>query len=931
MSTMRVLISRLKGLFAGKQKDEELNEELQAHLEMLVDENRRKGMTEDEARRAARVHFGGIAQTAEAYRERRGLHFVQTFLQDLRYAFRMLRRAPGFAAVVVISLALGIGANTAIFSAIDAVMLRMLPVEDPQQLVMLEWHASKWPEKYVEDLEGSSFGNEHDGQSSYSFTYAQYQQFNTQNHVFSSTFAFAANSDAVNVGIDGRAESAVIQGVSGNYFAGLGTQAVVGRTILPEDDQESVPATAMVSNSFWKQKLGGSREVAGKTIIVNGLPISIVGVVPPDFFGLEPGSSPDLFIPLAKYSAEQARQGPTYNGLTFLTDPKLWWAGVVGRLRPGVTAQQAQAELQVMFDQNLSAMVPTPAPVKPVLRVVPVKQGLDSLRRQFSSSLLLLMMMVGAVLLIACGNVAALLLTRANARQREIAVRLSLGARRTRLIRQLLTESILLACCGGLLGLVIAKWAGRVLLALLTSGRAKIDLELHLDVRVMAFTAIVCIISGILFGLAPALRATRTDLVNSLKQPTSGSSAGRFATGKVLVAGQVALCLLLLVSAGLLLRTLNTLQREDLGFNRQNILLFTVRPGLNGYKSAQLDDYYLELQRQIQRIPGVQGVTFSDRNAIGAGSSSTSAKIPGYAENGRGADFYRHVVGPDYFQTLAIPMRLGRTLGEQDTHSSPLSVVVNQKFVDKYMRGENPLGHEIVFGVKNHPARYQIVGVASDVKYARIREEVPPTVYFPHTQIFAATGGYQQDAPGFSWPFMTFSVKSPLAGQSSLLADIRTELTTLDKNVPMVDVKTETQVISQVLFLDRTFAALSSAFGFLALLLACVGLYGTMAYAVARKTNEIGIRMALGAERGTILAMVLRETAAIVVAGIVVGVPAAWIASSLLKTRLFGLTPHDPWSIGLSVVATLLVTMIAGYIPARRASRVDPMVALRYE
>ena len=299
MSTMRVLISRLKGLFAGKQKDEELNEELQAHLEMLVDENRRKGMTEDEARRAARVHFGGIAQTAEAYRERRGLHFVQTFLQDLRYAFRMLRRAPGFAAVVVISLALGIGANTAIFSAIDAVMLRMLPVEDPQQLVMLEWHASKWPEKYVEDLEGSSFGNEHDGQSSYSFTYAQYQQFNTQNHVFSSTFAFAANSDAVNVGIDGRAESAVIQGVSGNYFAGLGTQAIVGRTILPEDDQESVPATAVVSNSFWKQKLGGSREVAGKTIIVNGLPISIVGVAPPDFFGLEPGSSPDLFIPLA--------------------------------------------------------------------------------------------------------------------------------------------------------------------------------------------------------------------------------------------------------------------------------------------------------------------------------------------------------------------------------------------------------------------------------------------------------------------------------------------------------------------------------------------------------------------------------------------------------------------------------------------------------
>jgi predicted permease len=386
----------------------------------------------------------------------------------------------------------------------------------------------------------------------------------------------------------------------------------------------------------------------------------------------------------------------------------------------------------------------------------------------------------------------------------------------------------------------------------------------------------------------------------------------------------------LLVSAGLMLRTLSVLQGQDLGFNRQNILLFSVRPGLNGYKTTQLDDFYLEMQRRIQRIPGVEAVTFSDRNAIGAGSGSTSAKVPGYTDSGRGADFYRHIVGPDYFQTLAIPIRLGRAIGAQDTHTAPLAAVVNQKFVDKYMHGENAVGHEIVFATK-HPARYQIVGVASDVKYSRIRDEVPPTVYFPHTQIFAATGGYQQDAPGFSWPFMTFAVKSPLAGQASLLSAIRSELTALDKNVPMVDVKTETQVVAQVLFLDRTFAALSSAFGFLALMLACIGLYGTMAYAVARKTNEIGIRMALGAGRATILSMVMRETALIVLAGVFAGLPAAWAASNLLKARLFGLTPHDPWSIALAVAATLAVTAFAGYIPARRASRVDPIVALRYE
>jgi predicted permease len=928
VSTIRVLISRLKGLFASQRQDEELNAELQAHLEMLVEENRRRGMTEEQARRAASLKFGGIAQAEEAYRERRSLHFVQTFFQDLRYAIRMLRRAPGFAAVVVISLALGIGANTAIFSAIDAVMLRMLPVGEPQQLVMLEWHAPRHPQKYLSDLEGSGFGNAQEGYTSYSFAYAQYQQFKNENHVFSSTFAFAANNDSVNIGIDGRAETTVMQGVSGNYFEGLGVQTILGRPITPEDDQESAPATAVVSYEFWRGRLGGRPDVVGKKIVVNALPVTILGVAPPEFFGLEPGNSPGLYVPLAMYSAEQTRQGGTDSGLTYLKDPKVWWAGVVGRLKPGATARQAESELKVIFDQGLNAAVPVADVNKPTLLVKPVNQGLDGLRRQFSSSLFLLMMMVGAVLLIACGNVAALLLTRASARQREIAVRLSLGARRARLVRQLLTESVLLACCGGILGLVIAKWAGRVLLTLLSGGN-RINMELHLDARVLLFTGIICIVSGILFGLAPALRATRTDLLTALKQPSSGTSGGKITAGKILVGGQVAMCLLLLVSAGLLLRTLNRLETVDLGFNRQNVLLFSLRPGLNGYKGMQLDEFYLEVQSRIQKLPGVDSVSFSDRNAIGAGTSSTSAVVPGYGENDNVAEFHRHIVGPGYFATLGIPIRLGRALGPQDAHGAPLAVIVNQRFVDKYMHGDNPLGHEIVFTGKKPPARFQIVGVAGDVKYNRIREDVPPTVYLPHTQIFAAIGG--GSTKNFSWPFMTFAIKSAAAAQPSLLAGIRREVATLDKNVPMVEIRTETQVVARVLFLERTFATLSSAFGFLALLLACVGLYGTMAYAVARKTHEIGIRMALGAERGAILGMVLRETVAIVVGGIAVGAPAAWAASNLLKTRLFGLTPHDPWSIGLSVAATLLVTMLAGYIPARRASRVDPMVALRYE
>ncbi len=913
MSTLRVMIARIKGLFAGRKQDRELSEELQAHLEMLVEEKRRQGMTEEQARHSARLDFGGIAQTEEAYRESRGLHFIETFLQDLRYAARMIRKTPGFTAVVIGSLALGIGANTAIFSAIDAVMLRMLPVQEPQRLVMLQWHAHGYPERYLTDLEGSGYGEPGQGLTSYSFAYSTYEQFRKENSVFSETFAFAANSDPVNVGIDGHAEATVVQGVSGNFFNGLGVEAILGRTLQPDDDQASAPAVGVVSYEFWQKSLGSHPAVAGKTMVVNGQPVTVVGVTPPDFFGLEPGNTPGIFVPLLQYVAEQEDSRSTLVG-----DPKSWWTGVVGRLKPGVTEKQAEAELRIVYDRTLAAVHAGADPNKPVLQVAPIKQGLSSLRRQFSSSLLLLMMMVGTVLLIACGNVAALLLTRANARQREIAVRLSLGARRSRLIRQLLTESVILALCGGALGLLVAKWAGNVLLALLSSGRQVIALELQLDARVLAFTAGVCLLSGILFGLAPALRATRVDLLSSLKQSASGSSSGRLSAGKFLVAGQVALCLLLLVSAGLLLRTLKTLEQVNLGFNRQNILLFTVRPGLNGYKGDQLDQFYLEMQRRLSRLPGVQSVSFADRNPIGQGTSSTEGTIPGYTSaTAKGVTIYRHIVGPGYFDTLGIRLRLGRTLGLQDTRTAPKVIVVNQKFVDKYMHGDYAVGHQVNFG--NAKRIFEIVGVVDDVKYAGLRQEVPPTAYFSHLQT------------EFPWNYMTFMVRSGEAGLPGLASAVRREALAQDKDVPVVDMKTETRVLSQVLFLDRTFAALSSAFGFLALLLACIGLYGTMAYAVSRRTSEIGIRMALGADRSLILGMVLRETAIIVWAGIAVGLPAAWAATGLLKSRLFGLSPHDPWSMVLAITTTLAVTAIAGYVPARRASRVDPMIALRYE
>jgi predicted permease len=845
-----------------------------------------------------------------------------TLLSDMRYGLRMLLKSPGFTLLVVLSLALGIGANSAVFSTINTLMLRTLPVHDPHTLYLLQWSMKTMQiDPLIDNLEGGEGKDPRTGgATSYSISYPAYQHLQKSNTVFSDTFAFAANEQEANVGLGGTASSAVAQGVSGNLFEGLGVSPILGRAILPADDVPSTTPVAVASYAFWKKQMGGDLGAIGKTISMNGTPLTIVGVAPAEFFGLDPGVAPDLWIPLRVYAQQMGSQ--SIDPASLLTGDKIWWLGVVGRLKPGLSMAEASTQLNLLFSQSIRAYNLTlPAGLDmPQVELLPAAKGLNSLREQFSTSLFLLMGMVGLVLIIACANIAGLLLARAASRQREIAMRISLGATKARVIRQVLTESATLGALGGAAALVIAQAVSAVLVALLASGQDPVHVTLHLDAHVLAFTAAVSILSGIVFGLAPALAAIQVQPLTVLKQSgaTATMSAKRFRAGKLLVGAQIALSFLLLICAGVLLRSLQSLQRVNLGFDRRCVVLFTVRPGLNGYSGQRLISYYEELKQRIRSIPGVRSAAFAQRNPIGEGGSITLVEVPGYTSPGKHINAYRHIVGEGYFDTLRIPVLLGRTIGPQDTSASQPVVVINQAFAKKYFHGDNPVGHEIQFGPHVEPVPMQVVGVVQDVKYEHIRDEAPPTLYVAYTQARSVS------------PLMTYGLR--ISGdKAAMVRSIEREALSVDAGVPVVNIRTEDEVVDQVLYLERTFAMLSSAFGGLALLLACVGVYGTIAYRVAQRTNEIGIRMALGAERANILKMILRETLVVVGGGLLVGLPLVWLATRMLSAQLYGLSAHDPLTLGIAILVIAAVTITAGLVPARRASKIDPIRALRYE
>lgn len=933
MSRLRELLSRIRGMFLTDSLDRDLEDEMRLHLEMIVEENIARGMSSEDAWRNARRSFGGVLQTTEACRDQRGLPFMETLMQDVRYGFRMLRKSPGFTAVAVITLALGIGANSAIFNVLDAVMLKSLPVADPQQLLLVTWTASGWP-SIVEDLEGTNYKDPHTGQwLSESVPYPAFQTLRTDNTTFSEVFAFASNVDGVNAQFDGRAHAVSSEAVSGNYFSGLGVQTIIGRPILSSDDEPAAAPVTVLSYGCWKSKLGGDESAVGKTIVLNSIPLTVVGVAPPEFFGTQPGENIDVWVPLSAYTRLVRSlnfAGPAQWGATeaeaataeYFQKPSTWWLVVMGRLKQGVSEQQAVAELNVIFDQSIDAMITSEKQQanRPALRVAPGNKGLDALRRQFSEPLFVLMCAVALVLLIACANVAGLLLSRASARRKEIAVRLSLGARRLQLIQQLVTESLLLALIGGAFGLLLSRWVSELLVALVGSGRQSIAIPLNVNVRVLTFTAVISVLAGVVFGLAPAFSATRISLTEALKEGGAGRGLGgrRSVFAKTLVSAQVALSMVLLVGAGLFLRTLQKLESVPIGFERRHLLLFSISPGLNGYQGPGLAEYYRQVQDRIATIPGVVSSTFSTHAPVGGGSSSSNIKIPGVTTDKKGFELHRHLVGPDYFKTLGIPVLTGRVLDERDNASAPLVAVVNQTLALNAFGEENPLGKILRFGSDAKPRDFQIVGVVGDAKYNDLRQPPPPTAYLAHFQALDAAS------------FMTFQVRTS-GDPTAIVPSLRDQLAQVDKNVPIGEIDTLEERIDKALLLERMFSRLTGSFAGLALVLVCVGLYGTMSYFVARRTNEIGIRMALGARPARVFGMVLVEGLTLTGAGLAAGLAAAAFGTRLIASSLYDVASVDPMTFSSVAVLVIGVGLLACYVPARRAMKVDPMVALRYE
>jgi len=903
-----MITRKLRSLLRKRRADQELDAELQFHLEKQVEANIARGMPPSEARAAALCLFGGVEQMKEECRDVRGMALLDTLAQDIRYGLRMMWRSPAFTAVAVLSLGLGIGANTAIFSLINVVMLKNLPVKNPEQLVVINWAAKQFPDI---SHNGSTWGRPPGPFSGSSLSYPAFRQMQSQNQVLSDMFGFA-DMEQTNVVVGGHAEIARGQLASGNYFSGLGVEPVAGRTFTAEDDQPGAAPVAVISFRYWEGRFGRDVSVIGKTATVNGVPFVIAGVTPPEFFGLAPGECPDIWVPLSM----QPRVLPQWGGkaLSLLGVPGEWWVEPWGRLKPGVTPQQATAALSLALRQLVTAeLAPGPEQI-PSIELRAGDKGLRDLRAEFSRPLFILMSVVGLVLLIACANVANLLLARAAARRKETAVRMALGAGRQRLIRQLLTESFLLAAVGGALGFAVASRGGELLLYLASSTEGPPVLDVHPDARVLAFCTAISLLTGLVFGLAPALRATRLDVSPVLKAGLGGGSgSSRWMLGKALVAVQVALSLLVLLGASMFVRSLQKLNSIDLGFKRENLLLFGVDGTLSGYKDEGLGSLYQRIQERLRAIPGVRSVSLSRHSLVGDGSSQSGMDIPGYRKRpSERLVVYRNSVGPDFFETMGIPILLGRGITDRDNQTAPKVVVINEALAHRYFPNESPLGKRLAW----HEKDAEVVGVAGNAKYYDLRQEVQPTVFEPYLQ--------------FGIGRMVFALRT-LADPASIVRDVRVAIASVDRNLPLYNVRTQVQQINSALIQERFFAELTSCFGGLALLLASIGLYGVMSYTVAGRTGEIGIRMALGAAKADITGMVLREVFLLMTAGLGIGLPVALLCMRLIHKQLYGLNVSDPLSIAVAIGVLTLVTGLAGYLPARRASRIDPMAALRQE
>ena len=844
-------------------------------------------------------------------------------VKDLRHAVRRLLHDKAWTSIVVLSLGLGIGANTAIFSGVNGLLLTKIPVQDPDTLV--RFRAAGRNDMVTSSSDYGFRQPAADGLNERTtFSYPMFQQFVSENRTLADLFA-CAPFGRVNLVADGRAEIATAFISTGNYYRVLGVTARIGRTILPEDDRPTAPPVATISSKYWHSRFGTDPAVLGKTIRVNNVPVTIVGVIAPEFTGVQLPLEDleDVALPLSLDPRLTTETGPSR-----LTLPTNWWLQVMGRLRPDGNVSQVQANLEGVFqrtaragmDAYLKSLSDTERGTTrnrsrreiPQLRVSSGARGYYDVQTTDLRSAAILSVVVVLVLLIVCANVANLLLSRATTRQKELSIRLSLGATRGRLIRQLLTESLVLALIGGVLGVLVGYWGKQLLPG--TAGQASI-----LDWRTLAFSLVVTAVTGIVFGIAPALRGTQMDVNSSLKETSRSVIGSRSLLGRSLLVVQVAVSLVLLVGAGLFLRTLHNLRHVDVGFNPQNLALFRLNPRLNRYDEARTVMVYRTMLERMAAVPGVRGVATVSPALLSGSVNSTSIFVQGRPAPASlerlDNDINRLVISPNFFALMEIPLLLGRSLTEHDDAKAPKVAVINEAAVRKYFPNQNPIGAR--FGSSpEQSAQIEVVGVLHDVKYDSVRDSAPPTMYVPFLQ-------NPRD-------FGLFEVRT--AGDpAAVVGSVREVVRQIDPDLPIMDVSTQLEQVEKRFAQEKVFAQAYSLFGALALVLASIGLFGLMSYSVARRTNEIGIRMALGAQRQDVLRMVMRESMVLVAVGIVLGLVTALIAARSIATLLFGLPPTDPMAITLAVALMAVVSAVAGYLPARRASHVDPMVALHYD
>jgi predicted permease len=951
------LALRFRSLFRRGVVDREMEQELLFHIEQQTAINISAGMPPDEARYAALRQFGGVDQIREECRDMRSVSWIQDFLQDVRFGLRVLVKSPGFALVAIFTLALGIGANTAIFSLIDAALLRELPVSDPRSLVLLKWTAKTEP-KY---LNVSGYGDcqripAEAGWGGCTLSEPLFHQIQSQTGLFSSVAAFAGGGGLNLTGNGSPATVDSVKYISGGYFQTLGVRPQIGRLIGSADDLPSASPVVVLSHNYWKSQFASSESAVGKTIFLNRVPFTIVGVAEPRFDSLSTGNLIQMWLPL---SAQPQVELPWNNRDA---DSNYFWLVIVGRLKPGTPLTQAQATLNALFVNDVVHRAKPMLKLEdnPALSIVSAQSGLTGETAEMAAPMYVLMLAVGVVLLIACANVAGLLLSRAASRQKEMAVRFALGARRGRIVRQLLTESLLLSAAGGGLGILFAKW---VLVVIGAFVEANLDgpstLNPSIDTRVLLFTAAVSILTGIIFGLAPALRSLGVNLTPALKDAAGNLPSGRpvarwFSLGNTLVVAQVALTVVVLAGAGLLVRTLQNLRSVDPGFDIRNILTFSIDPTSAGYKHADVDRFNDDLESRLAAMPGVTSVSYAWQPLLSGALWTTGFHLAGTPkETVSLADMLP--IGTGFLHAMRIPLRLGREFNSSDfviaakneemraaqseriaasfksgakdlaaqnnseaATMQPLPVIVNETLLHKYFLNVNPIG--IRFGEHvadseepNARSGWIVVGVAGDAKYDQLRREVAPTIYSP------LTGGGA-----------TFSLRTA-ANPSSFVPQIRSVVGQLDANLPINRIRTESQQIDNQLFAERLIARLSSFFGILALLLSCIGLYGLLAFEVARRTREIGIRMALGARSGDVLRLVIGQGLVLTAVGAAIGIGAALGVTRFLGALLYGVRPSDPLTFAAVAFFLAAVALLACYIPARRAMRVDPIVALRYE